>query len=999
MDGIRGGREAVNSGGDHMIGQTISHYKITAKLGEGGMGEVYLATDTNLDRQVAIKVLSADRSGDSDARHRFIHEAKVQAMLSHPNIATFLDVGEAEGRAFLVMEYVEGPTLPSLTRDEKLSLPEILDLVIQVGEGLQSAHERGVVHRDIKPENILVTAKRQVKITDFGLAKWKGATTLTKDGTRMGTAYYMSPEQAEGRRVDHRSDLFSLGVILYELICQQRPFDGENESVILSEIVSAQPPPLARFCRDAPDELQRVVGKCLAKDPAERYQSAADLVADLRHLRQVLTGERPSLVLTSVHRHRYRKYVFASSAVFVVALVIFVLKPFKLEFVPEQKAAANENSLAVMYFNNLVDAEDRDKTAQMITSLLITGLSESQYLQVVSRQRLHDILRQLGKEGVASIDQNTASVVAAKAGVKWMITGDILQTQPRIVLTAEVSDVQSGRIVTTQRITGGPGEDLFAVTDKLSAVIRDHLSLPAPAKTEASRPVAEVTTHSPAAYRFYLEGLDLEEKMYDDEAMVRLQKAIALDSTFAMAYLHLATSGIRSGIVAPAITSQRIAKGAAYADRATWKEQCYLKAMTEAVRGNRAAAVTEFERVLKRYPQEKEAWKLLGNVYHRVFWLPEDAVSAFRQVVAIDSLDKTAYNSLAYCYDALGEFDKSLESINRYIALAPDEPNPYDTRGDLYAFNGRIDDAIASYKKALELKPDFYSNFKLVLLYIYERDYVHADSVSLAMAASSSQWLRSFGRYGLALSLIYRGRFRDGLDMLNQGLAADRLEQYEGEAYTIKLVGKVDCYQGMGQTDSALAELNRFQTLNRRLNPSEIDNGRSWQVELLAEKGELVQASAVAAALQTDIEKADTNQRYIYQYAQGCIAFARGDYQTAVRELERAAAAARRLESSREARRLFWMRYLLGRAYLTSGMLDRAVAEFEKVTRFGWMQVMDPFKRVKCHYYLGQAYEQSGWKAKAIEQYQTFLDIWKDADRELPEIVDARVRLAKLRSS
>jgi tetratricopeptide (TPR) repeat protein len=682
-----------------------------------------------------------------------------------------------------------------------------------------------------------------------------------------------------------------------------------------------------------------------------------------------------------------------------VALVIFVLKPFKLEFVPEQKAAANENSLAVMYFSNLVDAEDRDKTAQMITSLLITGLSESQYLQVVSRQRLHDILRQLGKEGVASIDQNTASVVAAKAGVKWMITGDILQTQPRIVLAAEVSDVQSGRIVTTQRITGGPAEDLFAVTDKLSAAIRNHLSLSAPAKAEPSRPVAEVTTHSPEAYRFYLEGLDLEEKMYDDEAMVRYRKAIALDSAFAMAYLHLVTSSIHSGSVAPAIRNQWIAKGAALADRATWKEQRYLQAMAEAARGDRTAAVTEFGQVLKRYPQEKEAWKLLGGIYLRVFYLPEEALSAFRQVVAIDSLDKTAYNSLAYCYEALGEFDKSIEAINRYIALAPDEANPYDTRGDLYCLHGRIDDAIASYKKALELKPDFYSNFKLGLLYIYRRDYVHADSVSKAMAASSSQWLRSFGRSGLALSLIYRGRFRDGLVMFDQGIAADRLEQYEGEAYMVKLVGKVDCYRGMGQVDSALVELNRFQTLSRRLNPNDIDNGRSWQVELLVEKGELVQAIEVAAALQTTIEKADTSQRYVYQCAQGCIAFARGDYQTAVHQLESAVAASRGLEWGAEASRLFGMRYMLGRAYLTSGMLDRAVAEFEKaITRLDWAQAVNPLESVKCHYYLGQAYEQSGWKVKAIEQYQTFLDIWKDADRELPEIVDARARLAKLTS-
>ena len=166
-----------------MIGQTISHYKITAKLGSGGMGDVYLATDTHLGREVAIKFLSSDRATDPEARQRFIHEAKAQAMLSHPSIATFHDVGEAQGQAFLVMEYVEGQPLPGLIRDERLSLPEILDLVIQVGEGLQAAHEHGVIHRDIKPENILVTSKRQVKITDFGLAKWKGASTLTREGT------------------------------------------------------------------------------------------------------------------------------------------------------------------------------------------------------------------------------------------------------------------------------------------------------------------------------------------------------------------------------------------------------------------------------------------------------------------------------------------------------------------------------------------------------------------------------------------------------------------------------------------------------------------------------------------------------------------------------------------------------------------------------------------------------------------------------------------------
>jgi len=300
-----------------MIGQTISHYRVTAKLGEGGMGEVYLATDTNLDRPVAIKFLSSDRSSDPGARQRFIHEAKAQAMLSHPNIATFLDVGEAEGRAFLVMEYVDGHSLPVVAHEERLSLPEILDLVIQVAEGLQAAHEHGVVHRDIKPENILVTAKRHVKITDFGLARWKGATTLTKDGTRMGTAYYMSPEQVEGKRADHRTDIFSLGVILYELICRRRPFEGETETAIAYAVVSETPEPLARYKADVPDGLQHIVGKCLAKSPDERYQSAAEFLADAKHLRRELGGEHPSATMpmtTPVRTRRpYLKYVAASS--------------------------------------------------------------------------------------------------------------------------------------------------------------------------------------------------------------------------------------------------------------------------------------------------------------------------------------------------------------------------------------------------------------------------------------------------------------------------------------------------------------------------------------------------------------------------------------------------------------------------------------------------------------------------------------------------------------
>ena len=313
-----------------MIGQTISRYKILEKLGEGGMGEVYLATDTSLGRKVAVKFLSSDKAADPESRQRFVHEARAQAMLSHPNIATFHEVGEEGDKVFIVMEYIEGQPLSKLAQVEKLSFSEILDIVIQIGEGLSAAHERGITHRDIKPENVLVNSKRLAKITDFGLAKWKGATTLTQSGTRMGTAYYMSPEQVEGKKTDQRTDIFSLGVVLYELFCARRPFEGDTETAVFYDLVHTPPQPLARYCRNLPEGLERIVFKCLAKKPEERYQSAADLVADLKTLKRAGDIDLlPSYIATSSDKHKKarvrRLKLMGAAVVFLLVGAVTVL--------------------------------------------------------------------------------------------------------------------------------------------------------------------------------------------------------------------------------------------------------------------------------------------------------------------------------------------------------------------------------------------------------------------------------------------------------------------------------------------------------------------------------------------------------------------------------------------------------------------------------------------------------------------------------------------------
>jgi len=265
-----------------MIGKTISHYKILEKLGEGGMGVVYKAQDTKLDRLVALKFLPQHLTSDFSEKERFIHEAKAASALNHPNITTIHEVDEFEGQMFIVMEYCEGKTLKQMIEKETLSVKKVLDIGIQICEGLAIAHEKGIVHRDIKSDNIMVTHDGLVKIMDFGLAKLKGVSRLTKSETTMGTVAYMSPEQAQGIEVDQRSDIFSFGVVLYEIITGQLPFKGEHEAAIMYSVMNETPEPLARYKAGVPDELQRIMSKALAKSKDERYQHTDDLLADLR---------------------------------------------------------------------------------------------------------------------------------------------------------------------------------------------------------------------------------------------------------------------------------------------------------------------------------------------------------------------------------------------------------------------------------------------------------------------------------------------------------------------------------------------------------------------------------------------------------------------------------------------------------------------------------------------------------------------------------------------
>jgi tetratricopeptide (TPR) repeat protein len=684
-------------------------------------------------------------------------------------------------------------------------------------------------------------------------------------------------------------------------------------------------------------------------------------------------------------KSRLVRLVAIAAIVAAVVIIYWVLEPFRVEVGPKTEAIADENSLAIMYFENVADPEDTDKTARMLTSLLIADLSESQYMSVVSRQRLYDILTLLGKEDLKAIDKTVASEVADKAGVKWILTGEILQIEPNIVVTADISEAGDGKIRATQRVDGEPGDDIFGVVDKLSKAIKADMSLPEEAAREVDQPISEATTHSPDAYRYYMEGWDYLFKHYIPESQVSFRKALEHDSTFAMAYWSLAR------FTAEPEKSTLMAKAVKYAGKASRREQMYIAAMAARHSGDHEQSAKILTQLVERYPHDVHGHISLGITYQYFLKDPERAIEHHLKALELNPLYKEVYNQLAYAYNAVGDLDRAVWAINEYIALAPDEANPYDTRGDLYAYNGKVKEALESYQRASQLKPLF-STWKEGGMHLFKREYAAAGSCYQHLASSGGKRYRSLGRLGLATVPMYQGRFDTAREVLNVGIGADEMEQIaiDATAQKYRLLAEI-CLE-KGEFASALEAVQKYREVNTVLNPTEPGYWMDAYVYVLVETGDLAGAEQVMAPLRAEYDQSpgtltDSGQLMAF----GLIERARGNLESAITLLHRA------IEVEEP---FLCFRTVLATMYMEAGEIAEAVDLLEAALgRYEPERAVMQIWNVKAYYFLGLAYEESGWNAKAIEQYEIFLDLWKDSDPGIAEIDDARQRLTRLKTS
>jgi len=972
------------------VGTTVSHYRIIEKIGMGGMGEVFLAEDTKLQRRVALKFLPPQLAQDEEAKQRFTREAQATAVLNHPNIVHVYEVGDFNGRPYFVMEYVTGRPLHDYAHDDPQPVPQVIDMITQVAEGLGAAHAKGVVHRDVKATNVVVDENGHPRLLDFGLATVAGDQKLTKTGSTLGTVAYMSPEQIKGEKVDHRSDLWSLGVVLYELIAGRTPFRRDSEAATMQAILNEHPEPLARYRSGVPDGLQNIVDKLLDKDPKTRYQSAAGVQADLLREKRLLDSgisnpSRPVSIVTRPSRLN-RKLIFSGSGLVVLVALLLILKPWKIEVRSTDEASASGQRLAVMYFDNLADPSDSERLGEIVTNLLITDLAEVHELGVLSSQRLYDILKDLGREDSRRTDRETASKVAERARANLMLTGTILQTNPRFVITAQVVNVATGEVATSQQATAGPGEDIFALVGRLSSSIKQGMSLPVGESAGSGQSLATMTTSSPEAYRCYLEGIELLNKLYRIEGKEKLERAVELDSTFAMAHYELAMRGFGGDEVA----KRHIETAVRYIDKVTPMQRRQILAGAAMVENRYDEALAQYKQILADYPEDLEAYHAVADILGPRLARHEEAIPYRLKIVELDPQEPSNYNDLAYAYKRTRNIDKALQWIDKYVEMAPDQPNPYDSKGEMLAFAGRIDEAIEQYQKALEVDPNFFLSYgNLASVYLLTGDYEGVDRCINAAIRSPSPITRAAAREGMAIKAYSQGRMREAVRSLTDGIAADRLDGTPLSETLSKYLWRGYAYRVLGDYDSALSDLATARDSSMSIYSEKRLNYRNVYAEVLAQSGQAAKALELARSLRVVAQDNSAIWTQMLDFSTGRIFEKMGQLDSAEVYYQRAI----KLAGDSPPHYRYW----LGRALLADGRFDEAIEQLNIVTTTLEEVGFSPV--AWAHYYLGIAYEKRGDEDKAIEHLNVFLDRWKNADPDLPELVDGKRRLERLKQS
>ncbi|HEY6802517.1 MAG TPA: protein kinase [Pyrinomonadaceae bacterium] len=969
----------------------IAHYRIIEKLGAGGMGEVYLAEDMKLGRKVAIKILSEQYTTNRDRLHRFEQEASAASALNHPNILTIYEVGHQDGHHYIATEFIDGATLRRKMAEGPLEIRDLLDIAVQAASALEEAHSAGIVHRDVKPDNIMVRRNGYVKVLDFGLAKLtessidrspadaEAATRVlvqTDAGVVMGTSHYMSPEQARGKPVDARSDIWSLGVVIYEIVTGRTPFEGETATDVIVAITQKEPPPLIRFAPTVPAELDWIVTKALRKDRDERYQTIKELLTDLRRLKQRLEFEAElerSIAPESLTRSAYNTAISSpttperavptvektvsqvSSAEYlvtglkrhkiaaaVVALILIAAVSLGAYFYTHRKPTlTDKDTILIADFVNTTGEPVFDGT---LKQALGVQLGQTPFLNIFPDERVRETLRFMGRSPDDRITKDVGREICERQGIKALLVGTIASLGSHYVITLEAMNAHTGDPIAREQVEADSKEKVLASLGTAAADLRQKLGESLNSIQKYGVGIEQATTSSLDALKAYAQGNEARASGRIEESRQFYEQAIKLDPNFAMAYARLAVYyGNRDQIES---AKEYVYKAYALRDRVSEKEKFYIS--------------------------EKYYSYVTGEL--------ENTIGVLQQWAALYPNDYIPHNNLAISYMSMGRYEEAQKEAQKAVELSP---NNTSTRDNLFAtFIGldRFDEAEQSINDLEKLSKDLPS----IHFDRYEIAFFRGDKAAMEKeiawakgrpeeaeaTAQQSQTVAYYGKLGEAEKLMNTARdlFKSQNRMENAGQALMIISQRQA------LLGK--CQPAKQNANAGLA----------------LSRGR------MSLAGAALTLTACNETAQAQPLIAELLKQYPNDVA---IAGVFVPLTKAINELNRGnpSGATQILEPLRKYDLGLFLGnarlYLSGLAYLQQKMGKEAAAEFEKIISHRGVDTFAPEHQL-AHLGLARAAVMMGDSARARKEYQDFLAAWKDADPDLAVLAEAKKELASI---